>query len=149
MTYRSCIKILSQNKILLTASGDIKLLDFGLSKWCTTGKVKTESGSKYYMAPEVIFGVNTSKSDIWSLGCLMFVLLSGKLPFISNSNESVYEKAQEGEIYFEGKVWENISLDAKDLIWKMIDKDYHHRYNATDCLGHEWFAYSLSDHNQK
>lgn len=65
-------KDIKPKKILLTRSGEIKLIDFGLSKWKTGGKVHTASGSPYYLAPEVIDGTKTTKSDIWSLGVLLY-----------------------------------------------------------------------------
>jgi serine/threonine protein kinase len=113
------------------------------------GKLKTDSGSKYYMAPEVIYGLNKSISDVWSLGCLMYILLSGTLPFNDDENVTVFEKAIEAELKFDGKGWVNVSDEAKDLISKMIDKDFHNRYNATESLNHEWFVYSVSENNTK
>ena len=129
--------------------GEIKLIDFGLSKWKSTGEIHTASGTPYYLAPEVLYGVKTSKSDIWSLGVLLYCLLSGSLPFVSDSQETVYEKAQEADVHFDSKIWSIISYEAQDLISRMVDKEYHHRYNAEECLGHEWFVKALSDTNKK
>ena len=142
-------KDIKPKKILLTKDGEIKLIDFGLSKWTTSGKLHTASGTPYYLAPEVLYGHKTAKSDIWSLGVLMYCLLSGTLPFVSDAQETVYEKAQEAEVTFDSRVWGHISFEAQDLITKMMDKEFHHRYNAAECLGHEWFIYSLSDANKK
>ena len=68
--------------IMYGSDGEIKLIDFGLSKM---GKIhehlKTIAGTPYYMAPEVLEGSYDSKCDIWSLGVLMYVLLCGYLPF--------------------------------------------------------------------
>lgn len=77
-------KDLKPKKILFTEDGEVKLIDFGLSKWKSTGDIYTASGTPYYLAPEVISGVKTSKSDIWSLGVLLYCLLSGTLPFVSD-----------------------------------------------------------------
>mmetsp|Transcript_34728 Transcript_34728/g.34377 ORF Transcript_34728/g.34377 Transcript_34728/m.34377 type:complete len:155 (+) Transcript_34728:519-983(+) len=138
-------KDIKPKKILFTQEGDLKLIDFGLSKWKSTGKIHTTSGTPYYLAPEVILGVRTSKSDIWSLGILLYCLLSGSLPFVSDSQETVYEKAKEADVHFDGKIWGTVSYEAQDLISKMIDRDYHHRYNTEECLSHEWFMNSLSE----
>lgn len=142
-------KDLKPKKILFTEEGEIKLIDFGLSKWKSTGEIYTASGTPYYLAPEVIYGVKTSKSDIWSLGVLLYCLLSGALPFVSDSQESVYDKAKEADVHFDTKCWSSISYEARDLIQKMVDRDYHHRYNAEEWLGHEWFINALSDSTKK
>ncbi len=142
-------KDIKPKKILFTGDGELKLIDFGLSKWKSTGQIHTASGTPYYLAPEVIHGVRTSKSDIWSLGILLYCLLSGSLPFVSDSQETVYEKAQESDVQFDGKIWGSISYEAQDLINKMIDKDYHHRYSADECLGHEWFINALSGESRE
>ena len=142
-------KDIKPNKILITSEGEIKLIDFGLSKWKTYGKLHTASETPYYMAPEVLEGVRTSKSDIWSLGVLLFWILSGTLPFVGDSNDTVYDKIKEGDFSFDTRIWNKVSYDAQDLISKMIDKDYQHRYDAKECLGHEWFAAALSEESKQ
>jgi serine/threonine protein kinase len=142
-------KDIKPKKILLTRSGEIKLIDFGLSKWKTGGKIHTASGSPYYLAPEVIEGVKTTKSDIWSLGVLLYCLLSGTLPFVGDEDETIFDKVKESDVNFETRIWSHISSEVQDLILKMIDKDYTHRYNTEQWLAHEWFAYALSAQSRK
>ena len=60
----------------------IKLIDFGLSKdFGMQSMMSTPMGSLYYVAPEVFEGHYTAKCDMWSLGVLLYALLSGKVPF--------------------------------------------------------------------
>lgn len=142
-------KDIKPNKVLVTSDGEIKLIDFGLSKWKTYGKLHTSSETPFYMAPEVLEGIRTAKSDIWSLGVLLFCLLSGTLPFVRDSNETVYDKIKEGELSFDTRIWNKVSYDAQDLLTKMIDREYQHRYDAKECLGHEWFAIALSEESKQ
>jgi calcium-dependent protein kinase len=69
--------------IMYGADNEIKLIDFGLSKKSKDkfNQLQTIAGTPYYMAPEVLEGEYNFKCDIWSLGVLMYVLLSGYLPF--------------------------------------------------------------------
>ena len=68
-------------------NSQIKVIDFGLSKICytkNTGKIerlKTKAGTPYYISPEVLNGHFDQKCDIWSLGVLLYVFMSGYLPF--------------------------------------------------------------------
>lgn len=67
---------------MITDSGSVRLIDFGLSK-VNKGdkKLSTIAGTPFYMAPEVLDGNYGAKADIWSLGVLLYVLVSGYLPF--------------------------------------------------------------------
>jgi calcium-dependent protein kinase len=69
--------------IMIGKDGEMKLIDFGLSKRNTTknSHLSSIAGTPYYMAPEVLDGDYNLKCDIWSLGVLMYTLLSGYLPF--------------------------------------------------------------------
>jgi calcium-dependent protein kinase len=69
--------------IMIGGDGEIKLIDFGLSEKSVKkdASLHTIAGTPYYMAPEVLEGDYNFKCDIWSLGVLMYVLLSGYLPF--------------------------------------------------------------------
>ena len=71
--------IKSEN-IMITDSGSVRLIDFGLSK-ASKKNLKTIAGTPYYMAPEVLDGNYGQKADIWSLGVLLYTLVSGYLPF--------------------------------------------------------------------
>ena len=68
--------------IMVAGEDELKLIDFGLSKRQQgNNKLKTIAGTPYYMAPEVLDGLYDSKCDIWSLGVLLYVFMSGYLPF--------------------------------------------------------------------
>ena len=69
--------------IMIGKDDEIKLIDFGLSHRVKykTSSMQTIVGTPYYMAPEVLDGKYNFKCDVWSLGVLMYVLLSGYLPF--------------------------------------------------------------------
>lgn len=64
--------------------GEARVVDFGLAKQ-SFRRMKTMAGTPYFMAPEVLDGDYTSKCDIWSLGCILFMIMTGRLPFEGNS----------------------------------------------------------------
>lgn len=125
--------------ILLDENGSLKLIDFGLSKQVKKKKMTTIVGTPYYIAPEVLTGNYNVKCDIWSLGVIMYILLSGYLPFGGNGAAEVFEKVQAGEYNFSQKEWKKVSKEAMDLISKMLQVDTKKRYTAEQCLKHEWF----------
>jgi calcium-dependent protein kinase len=126
--------------ILLGENGSVKLIDFGLSKQVKSKKMNTIVGTPYYIAPEVLKGNYNVKCDIWSLGVIMYILLSGYLPFGGTGAAEVFEKVQAGEYSFSQKEWKKVSDEAMDLISKMLQVDTKKRYTAEQCLKHEWFV---------
>ena len=67
---------------MITKGDEVKLIDFGLSKATTNNRnLTTVAGTPYYMAPEVLEGSYSKKADLWSLGVLLYTLVSGYLPF--------------------------------------------------------------------
>jgi calcium-dependent protein kinase len=77
--------------IMLTKNNQVRLIDFGLSKISAKNKKQSEiAGTPYYMAPEVLDGNYNEKADIWSLGVLLYVLVSGYLPFQGHNSKEVF-----------------------------------------------------------
>ena len=107
--------------ILIDKTGHIKLVDFGLSKVFknTDEKMLTICGTPFYLAPEIVEkkGYNYS-ADWWSLGCLMYEMLSGNPPFKINGNNIYTLKFDEPP-----KMDNGFSNEAKDLITKLLNKD--------------------------
>ena len=91
--------------IMITEDGDLKLIDFGLSKQVKNQKMKTIVGTPYYVAPEVLAGKYNTKCDIWSLGVIMYILLSGYLPFSGDKDNEVFEKVKNATYSFDQKEW--------------------------------------------
>ena len=132
---------------------EIKLIDFGLSKIrksTTRGGGHSEPegprkrrgslvGTPLYIAPEVLTGFYSNACDIWSLGVICYILLSGYFPFYSKTTELLLEKIEKAELSFEKNEWRKVSDQAKDLIIKMLNRDDKQRYTATQCLEHPWF----------
>ena len=86
--------------------GEIKLIDFGLSKIIDTKsshQMKSLVGTPYYMAPEIIKGVYDKKCDIWSIGVLLYTIVSGYLPFSGDNRTSVFDKILKGIYHFDHK----------------------------------------------
>jgi len=74
---------------------DIKVIDFGLSKICftrNTGKIekmKTRAGTPYYISPEVLAGNYDKACDLWSAGCILYILLCGYPPFFGDDDQEI------------------------------------------------------------
>ena len=111
---------LNPQNILLADSGkqksyeNIKIIDFGCSLNCDAkDKFSEMIGTPYYIAPEILRGKGCQKSDIWSVGVIAYICLSGTPPFNGESEREILKKVKNGEISFQSPVWESISTLAK------------------------------------
>ena len=115
-----------------------KLIDFGFGRVIDPqNKMKSRVGSSLYMAPEVIKKNYNEKCDIWSLGVILFFILSGKPPFFGENDTETTKKILSIKYNFDDDVWKNVSEDAKDLIRHMLVKE-NERYTAEQVLAHPW-----------
>ena len=122
----------------------LKIIDFGNSNFCEPGTtLKNKLGTVYYVAPEVLKGAYNNKCDVWSLGVILYLLLSGKPPFNGPSDQKIFEKIFKGDYSMDGPEWTAISKEAKDLISKMLTYNFDDRISARDCLSHPWFQCML------
>uniref|UniRef100_A0A8C3SD05 non-specific serine/threonine protein kinase n=1 Tax=Chelydra serpentina TaxID=8475 RepID=A0A8C3SD05_CHESE len=146
----------------------VKICDFDLGSGVklnsactpiTTPELTTPCGSAEYMAPEVV-EVFTEEAtfydkrcDLWSLGVILYIMLSGYPPFVGNCGtdcgwdrgevcrvcqNKLFESIQEGKYEFPDKDWSHISSDAKDLISKLLVRDAKERLGAAQVLQHVW-----------
>lgn len=80
--------------IMFGKDEEVRLVDFGLAK-DTTHHMKSYAGTPYFMAPEVLNGNYTHKCDIWSLACVLYMLMAGDLPFTGTSRNEVFKKIKQ------------------------------------------------------
>lgn len=92
------------------------------------------AGSPAYMAPEVLLGDYSQKVDIWAAGVVLHVLLMGTLPFQGNCVEAIFKAIKTDELDFHSDQWRSVSLPARDLISKMLNRDASSRFGAADVL---------------
>jgi len=120
-------------------SSVLKIIDFGLSCHSKPGAVHSElAGSAQYVAPQVLERKYDKMCDMWSCGVVMYTLLSGSVPFRGRDQEEVMAKVQVGDFSMNGRIWEHISRDAKDLIRKLLKMSPTKRYTAEKALVHDW-----------
>ena len=99
--------------------------------------MSSRAGTPYYMAPEVLNGNYNLSCDMWSAGCMLYILLCGYPPFYGESDFEIYEMVKKYEFDFDGVEWDDVSSDAKDLILKLIIKE-ESRITAEEALQHRW-----------
>lgn len=117
----------------------IKIIDFGTSRRVNEQHaMHGVFGTCYYLAPEVIEGEYSEKCDVWSLGVILYILLSGEPPFNADTDVEVVEKIKIGEYSLEGVIWNEISPQAKDLIQNLLVRQGD-RLSARKALQHPWF----------
>lgn len=100
--------------------------------------MKTRAGTPYYISPEVLLGNYDKSCDLWSAGCILYILLCGYPPFYGDDDNEILANVQKGNFNFDGDEWEEISKEAKDLIKKLITKP-ERRLTAQEALEHKWF----------
>lgn len=121
---------------------ELKIIDFGLSKQTkrhSGSSMATIVGTPYYVAPEVLHGKYGFDCDQWSLGVILYILLSGYLPFSGDNAAEVFEKISEGRFDFHHREWKKVSEEAKDLIKRLLTVDPKKRIKPGEALKHPWF----------
>jgi len=126
---------------------EIKLIDFGCSKYLTKKKNNVLSGivgTSIYCSPEVIDNSYDEKSDEWSCGVLMYILLYGDTPFAGNTEEEIFENIKNYNIDFDKL---DVSENCLDLIKKLINPKKQYRIKALEALRHPFFTEKLNPKN--
>lgn len=117
----------------------LKVIDFGTSTILDSANIKPQKfGSVQYTAPEVFDKNYNEKCDIWSCGIILYILLSGKPPFMSKNRKDLIQKVKKFHLTFSDQVWAYISDNAKDLITKMLDFNPELRISASEAVQSEW-----------
>jgi len=125
-----------------TDDGEIKLIDFGLSKIIgPKERSKDPFGTIPYAAPEIILRKPYSHSvDIWSLGVTVFFLMTGFHPFDSHDQQELLKKIVRQEPDWDAAEWKGASKQCKDLVKKLLTKDKEKRIEIEEVLEHEWIT---------
>jgi calcium-dependent protein kinase len=117
----------------------LKLIDFGLSKTYETGdSFRTKAGTAYYVSPDLLSGSYTEKTDVWSAGVILYVLLSGKPPFYGQNDAAILDMIRYSEPSFADPVFNSVSESAIDLITKMLIKEPSLRPSMEEVINHPW-----------
>ena len=117
----------------------LKLIDFGLSIQQNAKKDNRRVGTPYYMSPEMVRGNFNYASDVWSIGVILFIMVTGKQPFRGKSKEEVFEKIKRGNYDKNTLNRAKCSKEVKDLIKKMLVTEYSKRITVECALDHIWF----------
>lgn len=118
---------------------DLKLIDFGFSVVFSADTPMTKAhGTLYYVSPEVLSGPYDEKCDVWSIGVIAHMLLSGSPPFNGKDDREIIEAVQEGKVKLSGHRWVDISHEAKDFIRKLLTVSPKERPSCGEALRHPW-----------
>lgn len=138
---------LKPENILLSSkvsNTDVKISDLGLAKLSKDyprrlPRSHSICGSDFYLAPEVIKQEEYGREiDIWSVGVITYVLLSGSLPFFHNVLHKLYRQIVERDLSFPEQQWRNVSKGAQDFILRLLQVRAGDRLNSEQSLNHPW-----------
>lgn len=161
---------LKLDNILKQGTGDncdLKIADFGLSALVRIGEggydaeesskrksyceLREMWGTKEFFAPELIDQAYGPQADMWSIGCIMYEMLAGRVafPYREHSSE-LYERIQAGAYDMNVSSLRKVSADAKDLLRSMLLVDPTKRVSASEALRHRWITGTCytDEHNQ-
>jgi calcium-dependent protein kinase len=90
------------------------------------------------MAPEVLRGNYTKEADLWSIGVIVFMLLSSQMPFYGRARKHIIEQILAGKYQFKGRRWKTISTQAKAFVGDLLVVDADERASAEEALSMSW-----------
>lgn len=142
-----------ENLILASKSNDydLRIADFGLASFVKGDELlNMRCGSPGYVAPEILEDIGyNEKSDVFSAGVILYVLLTGRPVFRGYNLNEILLKNKRCEIEYPAKYWNKISDKAKDLVALMLKKDPKERITAEDALKHSWFNQDENEINDE
>lgn len=126
----------------------VKVIDWGLGFYFGQNRMSSAVGSLSYAAPEVLqakpgtqYG---SACDVWSMGVLAYVMLSGKPPFWGSPKEQM-KMMRQGTYPFKGQPWDSISQQGRDFIQQLLRAQPDQRLSIEEVTLHPWFRLSNKD----
>ena len=139
--HRKCVahRDIKLDNILLDGKGQVKIADFGVSKQVgSASKMREQCGTPAYIAPEILknrngYGV---QCDLWSAGVVLYAMLYGTVPFKAQSMEELHSLILKGHYCLK----DEISVEARDLIRKLLEINPHKRIDCPGALQHPWLA---------
>ncbi|KAK6638403.1 hypothetical protein RUM44_008832 [Polyplax serrata] len=135
-----------ENILLSSKSNEclIKLSDFGFSKFLDSNSVvMTYCGTPLYIAPEILKnkgrgGSYDKQVDVWSMGVVLYICLSGVPPFPSSDTQLLTEQILNGRYSFSSRHWGSVTRKALNLVRRMLTVNHVHRISTEDILKHDW-----------
>lgn len=123
----------------------VRITDFGLAKKTTQEGLKTFCGTPQYFAPEVLkrrssvtgAGRYGKAADMWSLGVILFILLSGTFPF---DEDALFDQIAGAQYNMNGVEWYHVSQGAKNLISSLMTLMPHERLTISQAVQHPWLC---------
>lgn len=141
---------------ILVHEGRIKITDFGLARLSENKSfMKTLCGTPQYVAPEIISLASqndevipgyTTAVDMWSLGVILFLLLTGRQPFSSDNSRTMSLYSQIEQVVYQWPPEEenlHISLHARDMVQKLLKAKPGDRLTADQALRHPWLKSAI------
>ncbi|KAF3699934.1 Serine/threonine-protein kinase 17A [Channa argus] len=134
---------LKPQNILLTSArplGDIRIVDFGLSRHMDSiTEVREILGTPEYVAPEILnYEPISTATDMWSIGVLTYVMLTGESPFLGDNKQETFLNISQVNVDYSQDTFEGISSLAIDFIKSLLVKNPRKRATAEECLDHPW-----------
>ncbi|BES96731.1 testis-specific serine threonine-protein kinase [Nesidiocoris tenuis] len=134
--------------IMLSDKDTIKIADFGFARWCcdlvTRKRVLSDTfcGSAAYAAPEILQGIkyNPKMYDVWSLGCILFIMICGTMPFDDKDIKKMMKIQTLRRLTFPSR--SNLSTRVKRLIMHILEPDVTRRATVKQILNSPWFTNS-------
>uniref|UniRef100_A0A672HAS9 Serine/threonine-protein kinase 17A n=1 Tax=Salarias fasciatus TaxID=181472 RepID=A0A672HAS9_SALFA len=142
---------LKPQNILLTSSsplGDIKIVDFGLSRMVSSHQELREiMGTPEYVAPEILnYEPISTATDMWSIGVLAYVMLTGVSPFLGDDKQETFLNISQLNVSY-GE--EELDRAAVAFIQTLLRKQPQSRATAEQCLQHAWLQPSLQEEQEE
>ncbi|KAH8697354.1 hypothetical protein BGW36DRAFT_397097 [Talaromyces proteolyticus] len=125
--------------ILISKTGDIKIIDFGLSNlFSPRSHLRTFCGSLYFAAPELLQARPYSgpEVDVWSFGIVLYVLVCGKVPFDDQSMPNLHAKIKKGVVEYP----QGLTAECRHIISRMLVTDPKQRASLAEIMNHPWMT---------
>ena len=127
------------DNILLAKGTSIKICDFGVSRFVKPGQmIREQCGTPAYIAPEILIdkGYEGCFADVWSLGVLLYAIITGGMPFLGDDIDELHQAVVSGKFSLPAFLTDG----AKDLITKLLKLNPYSRILIEDVENHPWFG---------